>query len=120
MNNFANKHWNPDTQIALVDKYIRQKIQTIRKEKNTSQAELGQILGISSQQIHNYETGLEPLIPCSTLALISQFFDVPIQDFFPKNAFYCPVQRLEQILRAERTLDSNPSKAKKKKQSFNC
>ncbi len=47
--------------IRDIDKEIRKKVRNARLEKNISMLELGKYIGISGQQIHKYETGLNRL-----------------------------------------------------------
>lgn len=101
MNNFMSRNWDPINEVAQINDDVGQKIQTVRTETSVTQIELGKILGISSQQINNYETGWGSLIPCGMLFLISQFFNVPIQNFFPQRKLYFPAQSPEKELKTD-------------------
>lgn len=60
---------------------IGKKIAYFRKEKNLTQTDLANILGITKQTIIKYEAG-KTSIPADTLLKISNFFNVPIEIFF--------------------------------------
>ena len=60
---------------------IGKKIAYFRKEKNLTQTDLANILGITKQTIIKYEAG-KTSIPVDTLLKISNFFNVPIEIFF--------------------------------------
>ena len=60
---------------------IGSRLKRLRRDRKLSQIELGDLLGVSSQQIHRYETGKSTL---SALALwqIAHALDVPLDVFF--------------------------------------
>lgn len=60
---------------------IGKKIAYFRKEKNLTQTDLANVLGITKQTIIKYEAG-KTSIPVDTLLKISNFFNVPIEIFF--------------------------------------
>ena len=73
------------TQDNCVDVQIGQRIRRARLEAAVTQAELGQILGRSSQQIHKYEQGSNR-VSAGTLFTIAQALDRSIDWFFSDAA----------------------------------
>ena len=65
-----------------IDVHIGKRLREARLAKGLSQTTLGKALGISFQQVQNYERGSNR-IGCSRLWDISQVFGVPPEDFFP-------------------------------------
>ncbi|WP_371423279.1 helix-turn-helix domain-containing protein [Tardiphaga sp.] len=68
-----------------VDALIGKRIREIRAEKGLSQADLGQAVGVSFQQIQKYERATNR-ISASTLFAICQFLDYPIEKMFADPA----------------------------------
>jgi transcriptional regulator with XRE-family HTH domain len=66
-----------DTNNALIGKNLKR----FRVERNLSQQQLGKEIGLSHQQISNYERGAHEIC-VSNLYKISQVMNVPIEDFF--------------------------------------
>lgn len=67
-----------------IDDHIARKIRALRKERGLSQTELGNMLGISFQQVQKYEKATNR-VSCSTLWNIAEALDAPIAFFFPKE-----------------------------------
>lgn len=65
-----------------IDLFVGQRIREERTEKNLSQGDLGQAVGVSFQQIQKYERGSNR-VSASTLARLAAVLDVPIEDMFP-------------------------------------
>lgn len=65
-----------------VDAYVGTKIQFYRQAAGVTQQELGDVLGLTFQQIQKYESGMNR---CSASALltIATRLQIPIEDFFP-------------------------------------
>jgi CheY-like chemotaxis protein/DNA-binding XRE family transcriptional regulator len=61
--------------------YVGEKLRLRRKKLNLSQSDLAQMLGISSQQIHKYEAGLNK-ISASMLFTCAKLLHVPIVYFY--------------------------------------
>ena len=68
-------------------KRVRKEMQGIRNYKGLSQKEMGDILGVTGQQVAKYESG-ENQIKVSTLILFCEFFNITIA-YFLKDAFRC-------------------------------
>lgn len=64
-----------------VDVVIGRRIREARIAKKMSQADLGQAVGVSFQQIQKYEKAANR-ISASTLFAICQFLDYPIEKIF--------------------------------------
>lgn len=64
-----------------VDRHVGQRVATLRLDQGLSQARLGDVLGLTFQQIQKYEKGLNR-ISSSKLWEISCFFGVDITYFF--------------------------------------
>ena len=66
-----------------IDVLIGERIREIRIEKGLSQADLGEVVGVSFQQIQKYERAANR-ISASTLFAICQFLDYPIEKVFER------------------------------------
>lgn len=66
---------------GLINNIIGKNIQLIRQGKKLNRTDIGQILGVSYQQIQKYESG-KNRISASNLFLLSQSLRIPIDDFF--------------------------------------
>lgn len=66
---------------TAVDAEVGERIRLRRKECGLSQAELGQPLGVTLQQIQKYETG-QNRVSASRLAIIAGVLRVPVSYFF--------------------------------------
>ncbi len=63
------------------DVELGQKIRALRIARKVSQADLGEHLGVSFQQIQKYEKGLNR-VSAARLQQLAAFFDVEITDFY--------------------------------------
>ena len=75
---------NKNIKTKKIDKQIGEAIELQRKIAKKTRKNLAQKLGLSYQQIQNYETG-KHRISASALYLIANFFKVSINNFFPKK-----------------------------------
>lgn len=72
----------PDTQSTHpIDRHVGQQLRIIRIHSNLSQTELGQLAGLSHQQIEQYESGKNHM-SASFLYEIANRLNVPIARFF--------------------------------------
>jgi len=69
--------------ITPIDLYLAKKLRQIRIETGMSQEELGDLAGLTFQQIQKYEAG-KNRIPASRLFEFSQILQRPLADFFEK------------------------------------
>lgn len=69
--------------ISPIDKFLSKKLRQIRIESGMSQEELGELTGLTYQQIQKYEAA-KNRIPASRLFEFSQILKRPISDFFEK------------------------------------
>jgi transcriptional regulator with XRE-family HTH domain len=69
--------------ISPIDKFLSKKLRQIRVESGMSQEELGELAGLTFQQIQKYETA-KNRIPASRLFEFSQILQKPISQFFEK------------------------------------
>jgi transcriptional regulator with XRE-family HTH domain len=67
------------------DVEIGQRIRARRMAKGMSQTELGNLLGVTFQQVQKYEKGVNR-VGAGRLPLIAKIFDVPIGDLFQEEA----------------------------------
>jgi transcriptional regulator with XRE-family HTH domain len=72
------------TKTKKIDKQIGEAIELQRKIAKKTRKNLAEKLGLSYQQIQNYESG-KHRVSASCLYLISNFFKVSINNFFPKK-----------------------------------
>jgi len=68
----------------VIDKHIGNIIRTRREVLDMSQTNLAAITGVSYQQIHKYEKGVNR-ISAGRLALFSAALGLPVQDFYGKT-----------------------------------
>ncbi len=68
----------PSTRCGTI---IGKQINCARVERNLTRGDLGAILGISSEQVEIYETGVEAM-PAGMLYRLSQVFELPVTAFF--------------------------------------
>ena len=66
------------------DRYIGTRVREERVRRGLSQQNLADALGITYQQAHKYERGINR-ISASRLFQIAQILDVPITEFFPHS-----------------------------------
>jgi putative transcriptional regulator len=63
---------------------VQNSVRELRTERGLSQADLGQVLGVSRQTINSIET--ERYTPSLPLALaIAGFFETPVEEIFSAN-----------------------------------
>lgn len=67
--------------IKQIDGLVGKQIQKLRVAKSISTQELGDVLGISHQQINKYESGKDK-ISLGRLLLIAKKLKIPIEHFF--------------------------------------
>ena len=72
------------TKTKKIDKQIGEAIELQRKIAKKTRKNLAEKLGLSYQQIQNYESG-KHRASASCLYLIANFFKVSINNFFPKK-----------------------------------
>lgn len=68
-----------------IDRHVGKKLKQIRKKHKLTQAKLGEVLGVSHQQVQQYEIG-DSRIAASTLFEISNIFNVQPNYFFEDYA----------------------------------
>lgn len=61
--------------------FIGKQISSARAQRNLTRGDLGALLGISSEDVEHYETGVEAM-PAGMLYRLSQVFDLPVTAFF--------------------------------------
>jgi transcriptional regulator with XRE-family HTH domain len=71
----------PDADIHPVDRHVGRQIRLLRIHYNLSQGDLGRRIGLSYQQMHNYETG-KNRAGASLLYEIARFLQVSPTRFF--------------------------------------
>lgn len=69
------------SRIHALDLRIAERLHQLRIQKGLTQKELAEILGVSYQQAHKYEKGINR-ISAGRLALIAEVMQVPIHYFF--------------------------------------
>jgi len=65
----------------VVDQFIGMRIRERRKMIGLSQPQLGELIGVSYQQVHNYEHG-DSSISAGRLYEIARELGTPLEDFF--------------------------------------
>jgi ribosome-binding protein aMBF1 (putative translation factor) len=65
----------------LVDKLVATHIRTLRIDKGLTQQHLADKVGVASQQIHKYESGISR-ITAGRLLQLAEALDFPIDEFF--------------------------------------
>jgi transcriptional regulator with XRE-family HTH domain len=60
---------------------IGKQISSARAQRNLTRRDLGALLGISSEEVEQYEAGVEAM-PAGMLYRLSQVFDLPVTAFF--------------------------------------
>lgn len=66
------------------DRELGFKLKTIRQMHRMTQQRLGELLGITFQQVQKYENGLNRIAP-EKINLCAQIFDVPVGYFFGRS-----------------------------------
>ena len=64
----------------IIDKEIGRRIKNLRIKRSASQKDLGDVLGVTYQQVQRYETG-KNTIALSKLIRLADFFKVSIMEF---------------------------------------
>ena len=68
-----------------IDILVGSRIRKFRKDRGMSQAQLGEKLGVTFQQVQKYENG-KNRVGASRLQMISTALDVPVGHFFTDGA----------------------------------
>jgi transcriptional regulator with XRE-family HTH domain len=66
---------------SKIDSAIGRRIRTLRDVRRVTQAQIGEVLGVSFQQIQRYEQGVNTLGPTQLVRLAS-YFGIPVGRFF--------------------------------------
>lgn len=82
-------------------KHIGKKLNKFRKDKNLTQKELGNKLGVQNNTISAYERGAASLYQ-DTLFKLSDILDVKVDDFFPEREY-----KTNELDRALRMMTNN-------------
>lgn len=69
-----------------INKYIGEQIRKYRQQKNITQEELAEFLGVSTQAVSRYELG-DRKTDNDILFKLSDYFNISINDFFPPLTF---------------------------------
>ena len=69
-----------------INKYIGEKIRTLRQFKNITQEELAEFLKVSTQAVSRYELG-DRKTDNDILFKLADYFNVSVNDFFPPLSF---------------------------------
>jgi transcriptional regulator with XRE-family HTH domain len=72
---------NGAVSLAGSGRIVGRQINSARLERNLTRRDLGDMLGVSSEQVERYETG-EESVPAGKLYRISELFGLPVTDFF--------------------------------------
>ena len=85
-----------------IDVYVGDRLRSIRKAAGMSQEMLGEMMGISFQQVQKYEKGTNR-ISSSRLYTLTKIFRCKFEDFFPppegkKSKYFLFDDRIEKIL----------------------
>ena len=65
----------------LIDKLVAKRIRTYRLDRGLTQQTLAEEVGVASQQIHKYESGISR-ISAGRLLQIAEALDLPVHEFF--------------------------------------
>jgi len=65
-----------------IDLYVGERLKSARLQSGLTQADLGQAMNLSFQQVQKYERGANR-VSASMLARASKALGVPVADFFP-------------------------------------
>jgi transcriptional regulator with XRE-family HTH domain len=74
----------PKSKFSTVDIFAGQQLRLLRKRHNLTQASLGEIVGVTLQQIQKIESGHNRL-GLSQAILVAQHFGVPLDYFAPPS-----------------------------------
>ncbi len=69
-----------------INKYIGEKIRSLRQSKNINQDELAEYLGVSTQAVSRYELG-DRKTDNDILFKLADYFNISVNDFFPPLKF---------------------------------
>ena len=89
------------------NKYIGNKLKSLRVNAGITQTELGKLIGVTFQQIQKYEKGISA-ISCKTLQEMCHIFNIPLSCFFDnieQNPFQDNLSSI-QLMAAEGDIDS--------------
>ena len=75
----------PPKDATGADQVVGARIASLRKAKGLSQADIGDVVGVSFQQIRKYELGLNR-VGAGRLQVIAKFLDVPVAMLFGDEA----------------------------------
>jgi transcriptional regulator with XRE-family HTH domain len=81
----------PTRGLTAADIHVGQSIRAHRLMARMSQAELGDVLGVSFQQVQKYEKGVNR-ISAGRLLQLAKIFRVPIATFYEANADFATVK----------------------------
>ena len=89
---------------------VGRNLRAIRLRQNMTQKQVGNLLGVSFQQIQKYETG-QNQVSLAKLVRLCDIYDVPIEEFFCKIKVANPM-RDKEILQQLSTLSNTALKQK--------
>jgi len=77
---------NSNISIAKKDNMqeIASRFRAIRKAAFYSQEEIGNIIGVSYQQVQKYEAAMDR-IPAVSLYILAKYLDISVKEFFPES-----------------------------------
>lgn len=87
----------PPMKAILTCKEIGWKLRKLRLQAGWTQERLAEMLGVSTQQIQNYESGANKM-NTDRLQQVAQALDVPIQLFFTDTVESLPMSITEKLL----------------------
>lgn len=65
--------------------YLRENLAYLRKKNSLSQAEVGQMLGVTKQAVSNWERGYTNGMPIEMIISLAEIFSVSIDDLLTKD-----------------------------------
>ena len=71
----------PKEDVSLIDIHVGEQLAGLRKRFNLSQRQIGEIVGVSYQQVQKYESGKTRLAPTKLMKLAARF-DTTVSYFF--------------------------------------
>jgi DNA-binding XRE family transcriptional regulator len=74
----------PPSRVPDLDRAVGMRIRERRIRLGLTQSQLGELIGVTYQQAHKYETGIDPL-PANVLSRIAQALDAPAAAFSPDS-----------------------------------
>ena len=93
-----------------VDRFVGERIRQARREKQMTQMDIAELMGLTFQQVQKYEKGTNR-VACGRLLKFSQVLDRQITYFFPKQP-----KRSGADMRAEKRLEVSDLKKKIRKE----